>query len=222
MISLKNTILKFYYKCKGNNIRFASGVFVDSKCTIDSNVFMGANVSFKMSSIGDHSYIANDSYINRTIIGKYCSIGPHVVTAIGSHPTREYVSTHPAFYSKSDESILGYSYVKSDRYDEYPGYETGNGTKSIIIGNDVWIGANATIIEKTRIGNGAIIGAGAVVKGDVPPYAIVTGNPASVQKYRFDREKITYLEKTKWWDMRENELLEKAEVFSNIELFIGD
>ena len=42
MISLKNTILKFYYKCKGNNIRFASGVFVDSKCTIDSNVFMGA------------------------------------------------------------------------------------------------------------------------------------------------------------------------------------
>lgn len=67
------------------------------------------------------------------------------------------------------------------------------------IGNDVWIGDNVVIL-KGKIGDGAVIGAGAVVTRDVPPYAIVAGNPARVIKYRFDDETIRKLLKEKWWD----------------------
>jgi virginiamycin A acetyltransferase len=69
------------------------------------------------------------------------------------------------------------------------------------IGNDVWIGANAVILpEVNRIGDGAVIGAGAVVNRDVPPYAVVLGNPARVVKYRFSEEVIARLLEEKWWE----------------------
>jgi virginiamycin A acetyltransferase len=69
------------------------------------------------------------------------------------------------------------------------------------IGNDVWIGVNAVIMpEVSRIGDGAVIGAGAVVSRDVPPYAVVLGNPARVVKYRFSEEVITHLLEEKWWE----------------------
>ena len=69
-----------------------------------------------------------------------------------------------------------------------------------IIGNDVWIGQNATILPGVHIGDGAIIGANSVVGGDVAPYNIVVGNPAKVIKKRFDDELIGYLLQLKWWD----------------------
>lgn len=69
-----------------------------------------------------------------------------------------------------------------------------------IAGNDVWIGQNAAILPGVHIGDGAIIGANAVVSKDVPPYAIAVGNPAIVKKYRFDEETIDLLLKLKWWD----------------------
>jgi virginiamycin A acetyltransferase len=75
------------------------------------------------------------------------------------------------------------------------------------IGNDVWIGANAVILpEVNRIGDGAVIGAGAVVNRDVPPYAVVLGNPARVVKYRFSEEVIARLLEEKWWDKDLDEL----------------
>ena len=69
------------------------------------------------------------------------------------------------------------------------------------IGNDVWIGANVVIMpEVNRIGDGAVIGAGAVVNRDVPPYAVVLGNPGRVVKYRFSPEVIARLLAEKWWE----------------------
>ena len=69
-----------------------------------------------------------------------------------------------------------------------------------VVGNDVWIGQNATILPGVHIGDGAVIGANAVVAKDVPPYAVVVGNPAVIKKYRFDQETIDLLLKLKWWD----------------------
>ena len=69
-----------------------------------------------------------------------------------------------------------------------------------VIGNDVWIGQKATILPGVHVGDGAIIGANAVVAKDVPPYSIVVGNPAQVKKYRFDEKTREYLLKLKWWD----------------------
>jgi serine acetyltransferase len=80
----------------------------------------------------------------------------------------------------------------------------------IIIENDVWIGATATIMSGVKISNGAVIGAGSVVTKDVPPYAIVAGNPAKVVKYRFTEEQIEKLLSIAWWDWEEIKIRDNA------------
>ncbi len=90
------------------------------------------------------------------------------------------------------------------------------------IGNDVWIGTEAFIKYGVHIGNGAIVGSRAVVASDVPPFAVVVGNPARVIKYRFSPQQITELEKIKWWDWPDekfNESFEKGEM-EDIDRFI--
>jgi len=120
---------------------------------------------------------------------------------LSEHPT-DIVSTSPKIYRN----------IKSqDIRDVY---------SSPIIGNDVWIGANAIILQGVTIGDGAIVAAGAVVTKDVPPYAIVGGVPAKVIKYRFPDSTIVKLLEIKWWDKPEEWILENVEKFSNVDDFI--
>ena len=123
-----------------------------------------------------------------TVIGKYCSIAGNVVIGIGNHPLN-WLSTSPFFYMK----FLGWRQENEYR-DAVP---------PTFIGNDVWIGQGALIKDSIHIGDGAIVGAGAVVVKDVPPYAVVGGVPARVIKYRFDEDVIAELLKLKWWDLDE-------------------
>jgi serine acetyltransferase len=92
----------------------------------------------------------------------------------------------------------------------------------IIIENDVWIGAKATIMSGVRIGNGAIVAAGSVVSKDVPPYAIVAGNPAKVVKYIFSDEQIKKLLSIAWWNWDEQKIKDNAMTMwsNNIDEFI--
>lgn len=76
----------------------------------------------------------------------------------------------------------------------------GQRTGDTVIGADVWIGAQAMILPTVTIGPGAIVGAGAVVAQDVPPYAIVAGNPARVVRHRFPPEVVARLLAIAWWD----------------------
>ena len=78
--------------------------------------------------------------------------------------------------------------------------------KSVVIGNDVWIGQNATVLPGVHIGDGAIIGANSVVGSDVPPYTIVAGNPARKIRSRFDNELTELLLKFSWWDKSVDEI----------------
>lgn len=118
-----------------------------------------------------------------TKIGKYCSVASHVHSYNRTHPTH-HVTTHAMLFNKK----LGY--VKQESK-----YETR------IIGNDVWLGQNSIILPPVKsIGDGAIIAAGAVVKKDVPPYAIVAGVPAKIIGYRFEEDVIAELLAIKWWD----------------------
>ena len=125
----------------------------------------------------------------------------------------QYVSVHPAFYSTRGQA--GFTFVKEQKFDERMdrNYHT-------IIGNDVWIGDSALIMEDVHIGDGAIVAAGAIVTKDVPPYSIVAGVPAKVIKARFLKEKIDWLEKFKWWEKDLEWLKNHAELFSDLDLFI--
>jgi acetyltransferase-like isoleucine patch superfamily enzyme len=87
--------------------------------------------------------------------------------------------------------------------------------KKLEIGNDVWIGQSAIILRQvSKIGDGAVIGAGAVVTKDVPDYAIVAGSPAKVIRYRFSQENIQKLKKEQWWNKSIEELKESINEFT--------
>jgi virginiamycin A acetyltransferase len=93
---------------------------------------------------------------------------------------------------------------------------------NIIIENDVWIGAQSTIMSGVKISNGSIIAANSVVTKDVPPYAIVAGNPAVIVKYRFTEEQIDSLLKISWWNWDEQKIKDNAMLMwsDNIDDFI--
>src|SRR5688572_30070865 len=132
-----------------------------------------------------------------TRIGKFCSIYRTALFQNADHP-RNTLATHGMFYHRS----FGFS----------AGYELER--VQIEVGNDVWIGDGAKILHPTRkIGDGAIIAAGAVVIEDVPPYAIVAGYPAQVVRYRFSPETIAKLLELRWWDRPIAELHAAREAF---------
>ncbi len=90
----------------------------------------------------------------------------------------------------------------------------------IIIGHDVWIGRGATIMSGIKIGNGAVIGAQAVIVKDVPPYAVVVGNPGKVIKYRFNKDIISKLKAIKWWYWSQDEIIENKNIINNPTAFV--
>lgn len=119
-----------------------------------------------------------------TTIGRYTSTAQNIRIFNRNHPM-EFKSMHGFFFN----SKLGY--CDNDLVEYTP----------IKIGNDVWIGYNSIILPKVSIiADGAVIGAGAVVHEDIPPYAVVTGCPARIVRYRFPQETIEKLVASKWWE----------------------
>lgn len=124
--------------------------------------------------IGYRSY-ANDSFFRNCEIGRYCSIGRRASIGAAKHDVTA-LSTHPDFAPQ--------------------GFDIGPVTR---IGNDVWIGDNAIIMAGLSIGDGAVVGAGAVVTRDVAAYDIVAGAPALRIRSRFDPEAVARLLASQWW-----------------------
>ncbi|WP_368486575.1 CatB-related O-acetyltransferase [Spiroplasma sp. DGKH1] len=143
-----------------------------------------AAIEFQNKSILYHFPTIGD----KLIIGKFCSIAKETKFIMNrAHHNYASVSTYP-FHSLADND----TFTAMLKFLPYKG--------DTVIGNDVWIGYGAIIMPGITIGNGAIIGAKSLVTKDVPPYAIVGGNPAKVLKYRFDQTTIAEIEATEWWN----------------------
>lgn len=127
--------------------------------------------------------------VDRLVIGSFCSIGTGACFMMAGNQGHrmDWISTFPFFFMPEEPAFA----------DAENAYRPAGDT---VVGNDVWIGAEAMIMPGIRIGHGAMIGSRALVTRDVPPYTIVAGNPAREIRKRFSDEEIAMLLEMAWWD----------------------
>lgn len=166
------------------------------------NIIVGEFTYFSDEDFESHVTHHYDFNGDKLIIGKFCQIAAGVNFIMnGANHQMNAVSTFPF-------------YIFNGWQQEAPPMSEMPLKGDTVVGNDVWIGQNATILPGVRIGDGAIIGANSTVGSDVEPYTIVAGNPARVIRKRFDDELIEVLEEVKWWDLPADEINELIPVLS--------
>lgn len=167
-----------------------------------SVVFLRAIVDHPQVEIGDytyyHDFAAPERFLDqvrylfdfvgdRLIIGRFCAIASGATFLMnGGNHALDGLSTYPF-------SIFGQGWEAGEP-------EAWPSRGDLVVGNDVWIGHRATLLPGVRVGDGAVIGAASVVTADVPPYAIVAGNPARVVRLRHPPHVVVRLLELRWWD----------------------
>ncbi|SDL33860.1 virginiamycin A acetyltransferase [Kandleria vitulina] len=183
----------------------------------DQEIYVKPTISNPNIIVGDFTYMADkefESHVthlyewnnDKLIIGKFCQIASGVEFIMnGANHQMNAVSTFP-FYTLEGWNMNA------------PSIEDLPLKGDTIIGNDVWIGQNATILPGVHIGDGAIIGANSVVGSDVEAYTIVAGNPARLIRKRFDDELTFLLLNYKWWDQSIEDIQELIPIITNHDL----
>jgi phosphonate metabolism protein (transferase hexapeptide repeat family) len=159
-------------------------------CELGLWTAVGARTTMAESVMGDYSYVTNDASIIYSEIGKFCSIAAHTRLNPGNHPTWRAALHHFTYRSVSYQ--LG-------EEDDAEFFEWRRERK-VTLGNDVWIGHAAILLPGVTIGTGAVVGASAVVNRDVPPFAVYSGFPAKLLRWRFDEPVREALQRIAWWD----------------------
>lgn len=165
------------------------------------NDFVNDPRQFEKNNVLYHYPINHD----KLVIGKFCSIacGAKFLFTSANH-TQTSLSTYPfpIFFEEWGLDVQNITTAWDNK-------------GAIIIGNDVWIGYEAVILSGVTIGDGAIIGARAVVTRDIPPYTIAAGVPAKPIRRRFDVETIARLEELRWWDWEEEKIRQNIAAIRN-------
>ncbi|MBI3236491.1 MAG: CatB-related O-acetyltransferase [Chlamydiales bacterium] len=141
----------------------------------------------------------------RLRIGNFCSIANEVQVFLGGEHRSDWVTTYPfsTLWPRVAGHISGHPRTKGD----------------VVIEHDVWIGLGACILSGVTIGSGAVVGARAVVTKNVPPYAIVAGNPAKIIRYRFDEEVIGKLLQIAWWNWSDRKISSAMEYLLSDDIY---
>lgn len=207
--------------CKRNHV--PGNCTIHHSCRIHGTVMEGKNKLSRGAKIengymGYRSYMGMNSDLSGCRIGKFCSIAQNVKIIVGRHPVKGFVSTYPAFYSTKFGGGGNWTFVQESKFEEYEWIDDQKKYYSEIE-NDVWIGADVSILQGCTIHNGAVVATGAVVTKDVPAYAVVGGVPAHIIGYRFTEEEQRFLQRTKWWELDPAELQAMADAFGDFEMF---
>lgn len=153
------------------------------------NIIVGDFTYFSGVDFEKHVTHHYEFYGDKLVIGKFCQIAAGIEFIMnGVNHQMNAASTFPFYIFEGWEQSV-------------PALDKMPMKGDTIVGNDVWIGQNATILPGVHIGDGAIIGANSVVTKNVEPYSIVAGNPARFIRKRFDEEMIGLLLRVKWWDL---------------------
>ena len=149
--------------------------------------------------IGKHTYGTqnlNLFYSDKNIIqiGNFCSIASNITVFLGGNHRHDRVTTFP------------FGHIHQNIFNNFDGEGHPSSKGNIIIGNDVWIGQNTTIMSGITIGDGSVIANNSHVIKDVDPYSIIGGNPAKFIKYRFTKEQIVKLLEIKWWNWEDEKI----------------
>ncbi len=193
MGNILHSTAKIYKDCDVRNCILGEETTVGdfsrlANCILAEHVIIQRNNMIYDAKLGRYSYTGKNATIWHSEIGAFCSLSWNVSIG-GANHDYERVTTHSFLYAK-DFGLLPDGECGYDRFDNH-----------CIIGNDVWIAANACICRGVKVGDGAVIAAGAVVTKDVEPYTIVAGVPAKAIKKRFDDETIKRLLKIQWWKL---------------------
>lgn len=167
---------------------------------LGEEVIIGSFSKVAYSKMDTMSYIGDYTIVINSIIKKFASISWGVTIGPEDHDFKR-VTSHSFLYSTKSFQI-----VEEKAYSPF--------ARECIIGNDVWIGCNSTILRGVKIGDGAVIGANSLVLNDVPPYAVVVGSPAKIIKYRFPDKIIEAFLKVKWWDFPLKVIKEHNQLFA--------
>lgn len=213
---IKYIWFKYKYNRKSVRISFFSDVRIDSNfesmCQVHSHsIFAG--------SMGMGTYIGKNCNLSASI-GRFTSIANDVCCNPGIHPYKiPYVTTSPCFISpKFMRNQCGYSFATEEIFYQLRLIDRSRNI-AVEIGNDVWIGERAFLVGGIKIGDGAVVLAGAVVTKDIPPYAVVGGVPAKIISYRYDDVTIKFLLKVKWWNNSYEWFQENWRLLSDMDAF---
>lgn len=173
------------------------------QATLGRYTEIGARTVFAESTLGDYSYVVNDSNVIYTTIGKFCSIAAMTRINPGNHPMDRASQSHftyraSAYFEDAQDDAAFFDWRRAH---------------AVTIGHDVWIGHGAIVLAGRSIGTGAVVAGGAIVTKDVAPYTIVAGNPARVVRRRFPEAVAERLEALAWWDWSHEKLRESLSDF---------
>lgn len=168
------------------SVTIAKGSQAMGNVVLYSPIRVGHHSTLQNCAIGAFTEVGNFCELDTVEIGRYCQLSNYA-SFLKHHPL-DRLTPHPCSYG--DIFPLPYGGASKKPYP---------GAANTRVGNDVWIGHSAKIMCGVSIGDGAIIGAGAVVTKDVPPYAIVAGVPAKILRYRFRPELIQRIQEVQWW-----------------------
>ncbi|GAB3691300.1 DapH/DapD/GlmU-related protein [Salinarchaeum chitinilyticum] len=162
------------------------------------------------SEIGDYTYLMERVQLDFATVGRFGNVAADVRLGPTNHPIERPTAHHFTYRSAM------YDLADSDGSEVFE----WRADQPVEIGHDVWLGHGAIVLPDVTIGNGAVVGAGAVVTHDVAPYEIVAGVPAEPIGRRFDPETAARIEATEWWDWDHETLGDRLEAFRELETFL--